>query len=29
MGKIIAEIVAGKTPSIDPTPFRPSRFVAT
>jgi D-amino-acid dehydrogenase len=26
MGKIIAEIVAGKQPSIDVAPFRPGRF---
>lgn len=28
MGKVIAEIVAGKTPSIDVRPFRPTRFAA-
>jgi glycine/D-amino acid oxidase-like deaminating enzyme len=26
MGKVIAELVAGKAPSIDVTPYRPSRF---
>jgi D-amino-acid dehydrogenase len=26
MGKVIAEIIAGRTPSIDLTPFRPARF---
>ena len=26
MGKVIAEIIAGRTPAIDLTPFRPARF---
>ena len=25
-GRLVAELVAGKTPSVDLTPFRPDRF---